>query len=229
MDEQENEQEAVETMAEKKRRGRPAKTLQSGVTVVDNATPQNVVVKEQGTVFTEVPKKKRGRKPKEQLNINGLSDEDIKKAIQASFKKVKNKRGRKPKEKQTFDLNDASKALKQEVRMIKKNLKKIKHGRKKIASRKKVVITKKKIEKFKKALKNANKSTKRFTSSLKKEATIQGLFLSVFNRKKKKNIINFSKIKIDLSGIKLPKGLTWHDVQIWSVAMAAIIAIALAK
>jgi hypothetical protein len=162
MDEQENEQATTE-QPEKKRRGRPSKIIQSGVTIID--TPQNVEVEEQGTVFAEEPKRKRGRKPKEQLNINGPSDETIKKSIQSS--------------------------LKQKARMIKKVIKK-KRGRKKIVRRKKAInifdVIKPSFKTFK-----------------------------------------MPKIKINLSGIKLPKGLTWHDVQIWSVAMAAIIAIALAK
>jgi len=173
MEGQENNEETVAIEQEKKHRGRPAKTIQSGVTVVD--TTQNVesnknddddIIQKGNKIFNDntgyvPPKKKRGRKPKEQLNINGPSDENIKKSIQASFKKVKKQRKRRVVKKKTMHRKSRNKKAKNILDVIK--------------------------------------------------------------------TFKMPKIKISLSGIKLPKDLTWHDVQIWSVAMAAIIAIALAK
>jgi hypothetical protein len=154
MDGQEN-QEQVSVEPEKKRRGRPAKTIQTGVTIVDNPTVPTVTEKEQDAVVAEETKKKRGRKPKyktEFINLNPVVEEMKRKAKKRSKQRV----------------------------------------------------LKKKTTRRKSCGKGFN-------------------ILSILSGFK------MSKIKINLSGVKLPKGLTWHDVQIWSVAMAAIIAIALAK
>jgi hypothetical protein len=81
---------------EKKRRGRPARIIQSGVTIID--TPQTVEAKEQGTVFTTAGKAfKRGRKPKE-VEEKGKKFNDYKNElkISESLKLIKKKKcGRK--------------------------------------------------------------------------------------------------------------------------------------
>ncbi len=118
MDEQENnEQVAIEP--EKKRRGRPAKTLQSGITVVNAPKEFEESIIEDGKKIkdddiAEEPKKKRGRKPKKDI-LRGvyLSDHKIDPTLRD--KKIVKRR------KKTISRKKNNDRINRIIRNIKKN------------------------------------------------------------------------------------------------------------